>query len=122
MSFLAQQDVSVAIHTATNAVENNLIPAMVGLGLLAYEAYDIYHTYDQEGAQAAAEKLGFTVCSAVVGGVVVKNAFKLGGLAVATAEEALVAYKQANPLFSLKTSVLFLLKKGQGFDRVKRDF
>ncbi len=74
-ALLAGQDVGVATHTATTAVENNfLILAQVGIttACIAYEAYRLNHIYETEGPVAALQALGIDVAALYVGGVAIK--------------------------------------------------
>jgi len=54
---LLNQDASIAAHTGANAVENNAIMLAVGVGLAAYEVYELIKTAQNEGPQAALEKV-----------------------------------------------------------------
>jgi hypothetical protein len=90
-------DANIATATAANAVNNNLIPMLVAVGYVAYVAYDVYDTYKEEGLKAAVLKLGFEVGTGIVGGVVLKNAYKLGKIVAPTAEAAWIAYMEAHP-------------------------
>jgi hypothetical protein len=92
--------VPVAIHTATNAVQNNLIPAMIGVGLTAWEAYDLYKTATTQGIEAAVKQLGFDIVIATTGAYAGKRVYQLGKIVAPTALEALQAYKQAHPVFA----------------------
>jgi hypothetical protein len=90
-------DANIATATAANAVNNNLIPMLIAVGYVAYVAYDVYDTYKEEGLDAAVLKLGFEVGTGIVGGVVLKNAYKLGKIVAPTAEAAWIAYMEAHP-------------------------
>jgi hypothetical protein len=90
-------DANIATAIAANAVNNNLIPMLVAVGYVAYVAYDVYDTYQEKGLDAAVLKLGFEVGTGIVGGVVLKNAYKLGKIVAPTAEAAWVAYMEAHP-------------------------
>jgi hypothetical protein len=94
-AFLAGQDASIAQQVASNAVENNFLPgfliAITAAGTL-YEGYQIYQTYENEGAEAALKHLGISVVAGVAGGVAVKAVFKVGKVVYPTLKEA---YKAA---------------------------
>jgi hypothetical protein len=100
VALLTKQDVTVAIYTATNAVQNNLIPAMIGVGLTAWEAYDLYKTATNQGVEAAVKQLGFDIVIASAGVYAGKRVYQLGKIVAPTAHEALQAYKQAHPVFA----------------------
>jgi hypothetical protein len=90
-------DANIATATAANAVNNNLIPMLIAVGYVAYVAYDVYDTYKEKGLEAAVLKLGFEVGTGIAGGVVLKNAYKLGKIVAPTAEAAWIAYMEAHP-------------------------
>lgn len=73
----ADLDPFVGHAASLNATENNCIPFIIGAGLLAYEAYEIYHTYKTEGPEAALEQLGISVATSVALGGVGKVAFEV---------------------------------------------
>ena len=84
VAVLADCDVDVATFTATNAVENNLIPLLMGtatLGMAAWTVYDVVDTYLNEGIEAAVEKLiidgAITVATASIGKLASKGCAKL---------------------------------------------
>lgn len=72
-------DPTTASHSAGISVQENafFIPLLVA-GATVYEAYDVYQTYQNEGAEAALTQLGISVVAGACGGVVLK----VGGKAV----------------------------------------
>lgn len=63
-AMLTYQDVNTAAATATNALDNNfLVLAWYGVMAcsVAYDAYQIYNTFEEKGWKAGLEKLGISV-------------------------------------------------------------
>jgi hypothetical protein len=93
---LTGRDVNIALDTATNAVENNFAPMIIGGVLVAtgvaISAYEVNKAYQEGGAIAAAEQLGVEIAWGVAGGVagkvVGKAIYKYGDTVCATLKEA----------------------------------
>ena len=94
-------DPTIAFRTGSNAIDNNLLNfALYGaitVGMVAWTAYEINEIYKTEGPEAALKQLGIEMGVAVIGGVVVKGAFKVGKIAYRTSAEAVAAAVDAKP-------------------------
>jgi len=93
---LARRDVNIALDVATNALENNFVPMIIGGALaataVAISTYEINKAYEEGGPIAAAEQLGVEIAWSVAGGVtgkvVGKAIYKYGDTICSTLKEA----------------------------------
>ena len=88
--------------TAANAINNNFLHAplvwgAIGAAGAAVSAYEVYEAYESGGPEAALKTAGVHAATAVVGGVVVRTGFKVGGVVYAQADVAWKAFLKANP-------------------------
>ena len=103
-ALLANQDVTVAAMTATNAVENNFaLLAFYGVmaASVAYSGYQVYQAYEEGGPMAALQQLGIEVAvnagGAVAGRAIGAVVYKVGGMAYPTIQAALTAVLDKTP-------------------------
>jgi hypothetical protein len=98
-AFATGQDIDIATKTATNAVENNFVPLILGaaaVGSTLWTGYDVFTTYQEEGAEAAVKKL---VVYGVVGVVTYGTGkYVIKGVQYFTATAAWDAYVSSSPL------------------------
>lgn len=98
-AFATGQDIDIATKTATNAVENNFVPLILGaaaVGSTLWTGYDVFTTYQEEGAEAAVKKL---VVYGVVGVVTYGTGkYVIKGVQYLTATAAWDAYVSSSPL------------------------
>ncbi|MGL5719906.1 MAG: hypothetical protein ACRCYP_03825, partial [Alphaproteobacteria bacterium] len=115
-ALLAKQEVATAIHTAQNATENNLVPGLIAGGLVVWSAYEIMEIARTQGKDAALKAAGIEIGTFVVGGVVVKGAFKVGKVAYKSAEAAWAAYVAENPIMAkLGNTVASAVERGKSW-------
>ncbi|MGL4825791.1 MAG: hypothetical protein ACRC4G_06375, partial [Alphaproteobacteria bacterium] len=113
-ALLAKQEVGTAIHTAQTATENNLVPGLIAGGLVVWSAYEIMEIARTQGKDAALKAAGIEIGTFVVGGVVVKGAFKVGKVAYKSAEAAWAAYVAENPIMAkLGNTVTSAVERGK---------
>ena len=106
LALASGQDVGIAMKTSENALENNALPMMMAaaygaykVASVAYVAYDAYATYQNEGVEAAVQKLLVDGAIAVAVGQGIKGGFYLvGNVAYPTAKAAWSAYVAQSPL------------------------
>jgi hypothetical protein len=130
------QDVNVAMKTSENALENNALPMMMAAAYGAYKvasvsyvAYDAYTTYQNEGAEAAVQKLVVDGAIAVTVGQGIKGSFYLvGNVAYPSAKAAWAAYVAQTPLLkkmvesSSQNLGKFKEQIGKGYQKLKDKF
>ncbi|MGL5785178.1 MAG: HNH/ENDO VII family nuclease, partial [Alphaproteobacteria bacterium] len=116
VALLSRQEVGTAIHTAQNATENNLVPGLIAGGLVVWSAYEIMEIARTQGKDAALKAAGIEIGTFVVGGVVVKGAFKVGKVAYKSAEAAWFAYVAENPIMAkLGNTVASAVERGKSW-------
>ena len=75
---LAKRDIDVGVDVATNALENNFLPMVIGavyVANLAMTTYDAYEAYQEDGVEGVVE----SVATDVVMGAMTGGAFKIIG-------------------------------------------
>jgi hypothetical protein len=75
---LAKRDIDVGVDVATNALENNFLPMVIGavyVANLAMTTYDAYEAYQEDGMEGVVE----SVATDVVMGAMTGGAFKIIG-------------------------------------------
>ncbi len=97
------QDMQAALASGTIAAqENAFFVPLILVGLSAYEAYDLYQTYQRDGAEAALTQAGISIGLAASGGVVVKYGGKLGGKVITKVypnlHQAWLGLVESNPI------------------------
>lgn len=104
MALLTGQDVHTAISTSHNALDNNFImaalPWLIGAGMTAWAAHDVYDAYEEGGEKAALMQLGIEIGTTAVGGV----AFKIAGKvcpSITTVKAAVEFVLEKNPTLKL---------------------
>ena len=106
LALASGQDVGIAMKTSENALDNNALPMMMAaaygaykVASVAYVFYDTYTTYQNEGVEAAVQKLVVDGAIAVAVGQGIKGGFYLvGNVAYPTAKAAWSAYVAQSPL------------------------
>jgi hypothetical protein len=114
MAFGIGEDIHTATATATNAVENNFLPAALIVAGVAWTAYDAYIAYRDEGPEAALMVLARDGIITVAGGVVGKGVVKIGKIAYPSAKVAWAALVKEMPILNqIATKVSALAAKVQ---------
>ena len=92
---LSGHDVNIGLDVATNALENNFLPMIMGAvtaASIGYAAYEVYSAYEENGVEAAARQLGVEIVTTSVGGVIGKGigkvVYKYGDTICHTMKEA----------------------------------
>ncbi|MFN7710599.1 MAG: hypothetical protein ACK5O7_06550 [Holosporales bacterium] len=86
-----RQDPAVAFEAADNAIDHNLVPAVIMIGMAAWSAYDILQAYREGGPEAALKQAGYEGFLLASGACAGKLAFKIGAKTIVGAEAAWVA-------------------------------
>ena len=93
---LSGHDVNIGLDVATNALENNFLPMIMGAvtaASIGYAAYEVYSAYEEGGVEAAARQLGVEIVTTTVGGVIGKGVgkvvYKYGDTICHTMKEAI---------------------------------
>ncbi|AIL12860.1 hypothetical protein IM40_03990 [Candidatus Paracaedimonas acanthamoebae] len=115
---LLGQDPSIGAHTSTNAVENNAIMLAVGIGLAAYEVYDVIKTAQREGPAAALQKVAVDGAITIVTLGAGKVVYKVAKLSGPMAEMVWQAYIAQNPAFAQVIAKVFA-PLSKGFTKAK---
>ena len=96
-ALLTKQDVNIAIGTATNAIENNFLPAVFWVGMTAWKIYSVYaicerlvEAYNNNDKEAAAKIILLDVIPTVLAGTKIGPAFD----AIGVADEIYASYQQ----------------------------
>ena len=86
---------NTAFNSAQTAVDNNFLLTtfvIVNGAMVAYQAYEVFQTFKNEGAVEGLKKLGLEVATSVAGGVV----FKAGGKLIAESGAGKTVVKALN--------------------------
>jgi len=96
-ALLTKQDVNIAIGTATNAIENNFLPAVFWVGMTAWKIYSVYgicerlvEACENNDKEAAAKIILLDVIPTVLAGTKIGPAFD----AIGVADEIYASYQQ----------------------------
>ena len=118
-SFALRQDVNAASLTATIAVENNFLQAVIPVvtgGLALWTAYDVYSVYQDEGPEAALQELAILGAIQVVSAGAGKVAYKVGGKLYPHARAGWHAAVAENPtLYKVVENISSQVAKGAQF-------
>jgi len=129
LALASGQKVDIALQTAANALEHNYVQFAWGAiftgGTAAWTAYDVYTTYQNEGEEAALQKLAIDGAIGMITYGTGKIAYKVGSNLYPSAQAAWSAYVAEAPLLMKMieggSHQLGKIKEqiGKGYNKVK---